>query len=162
MSDQLAYRKSVLNKLTGDVNAKLAYWRELERRFCEFNRLFQANASMHEQTDAVSRIRTVAEWMKNLIAGDIYTAVYSVTNVRRVWDRGPDQSTEGQAQLLHCLKFCSEPEQLKTPMVICSNLQIIDMLIRQHPECKTMITERMLSLLADLSVLIECLRQVCL
>jgi hypothetical protein len=161
LSDKISYRASILTHITVDAYVKLAAWQELDRHFCEFNRLHQANASIRVQIDAVSGIQKVAKWMKNALAGDIFTAASSVTNIRKLWHRAPDQLTEGQAHMLHCLRAYSTPEQLlDTPMIICSNLQVIDMLMQTHPECKAMITGHILSLLAEISIIAECLRQV--
>jgi hypothetical protein len=130
---------------------------------------------MHAQIHAIEEIRMTAEGTKNCLMMKIGESYSSATNIRRnlrrVGDSGTgnvflepvEPFTDSQLFIMGLFsRWEQNPEWATTPAVMSWTLKSIDRLVQIKSECKNMLSVRLPSLLTDLSVLGEVLRQVAL
>jgi hypothetical protein len=83
-------------------------------------------------------VHKITKWMKNSLAEQIALSAFSTPSIRRLMDGSPLRLSDGHIKMLHCLESYRTPERaLQSPIVISANLEIIDMLVRTYPECRS-------------------------
>ena len=167
------YRRLLLGSIVKEAYSMLGGWRELYQRFAEFDNLFREDSNIHDQIHAVYEVKNVAEWMKTILSHKIAAAARSARNTRRLVELDFDEQsgqvsfaprnacTTSQTLMIKMLDGFNRPETLFTmPAILSCTLETIDLKIRSSAECKAMMSGRLLSLLTDLSIIGECLRQI--
>jgi len=157
LSAKMTQRNAVVRSIVEEAYCTLAGWQELHQRFADFDKLFQDDVNIYEQIYSVYEVQNVAEWMKDNICRTIASTFGFAPNFQRVLRSDRDKITDAQAELFHRLETFTKFETLTA---ISSSLETIDRLIQGHNECKAMMSSRILSLLTEVSVLTECLRQI--
>jgi hypothetical protein len=167
------HRNQIIASIVKESYSKVASWQELHRRFSDFDRLFQENADVHDQVHAVSEVEKIAESMKGMLSHELAVATLSSPKIRKSYQLSRDPETSeprvtpnetmsnDQKLLLKIIEYFLKPEKIYClPAMLSWSLETIDLLLRKAPECKAMMSPRILSLLTDLSILAECLRQI--
>jgi hypothetical protein len=142
----------------------LSGWDELFRRFVAIDQLFQDDSTIHNQIHAVYGVQKIAQWMMDILAQKIAQAAQSAPQIQKHTKQGlqpKDNLTNAQRQMLHYYEgFLNARTLFQIPAVLSWNLESMDRLMRKHPECTTMVSSRILSLLTDFSIIGESLRQI--
>jgi hypothetical protein len=173
LSVKRSHRDGIIASIIEESYSMLASWQELHRRFSDFDRLFQESADVHDQVHAVSEVEKIARWMKTSLSKKLAVATLSSPNIRNSIQVSLDPETKeprvspnanmskSQALMLKIFGgFLGSQTLVSLPTMLSSSLESIDLLLRKAPECKAMMTPRILSLLTDMSILAECLRQI--
>ncbi|KAH7074577.1 hypothetical protein BKA63DRAFT_596095, partial [Paraphoma chrysanthemicola] len=167
-----AYRNLIITVIVDEAYCMLAGWQELNTRFSAFDKLFREGISIHDQLHAVGEVEHIAEWMKDCLAKKIGDAYLFTPNIRRLMKRDLEDGsglfvtpissfTKAQDSMLRFFEAYQKPTKILNNTAILSyTLEGIDRLVQTHPECRAMLSGRLLSLLTDVSVLGECLRQI--
>jgi hypothetical protein len=148
----------------------LAAWSELDRQLA-YLEVLHGNPDMHAQVHSMEEIRMTAANTNNCLTRKIGESWWAAPNIRktlrRVEEDGTGKSFLEPIKLLSVSqkfimnsfsRWKEKPDWIKTPGVMSWTLESIDRLL----QCKNMLSTRLLSLLTDVSVLGEVLRQVAL
>jgi hypothetical protein len=172
-SGEKIYRNVIVAQIIDESFCMLAGWQELDRRFANFDRLFQQGVNLHDQYHAVSEVEHVADWMKKCLTRKIGESYLAAPNIRKMMKEDfdedgksfstikPGRCTDAQRRVIDMFQQY-KLSTFSTPSVLSWSLETLDRLVQGNPECKAMMSERLLSLLTDVSVLAECLRQIAL
>ncbi|KAI4680536.1 hypothetical protein J4E81_010066 [Alternaria sp. BMP 2799] len=163
-----AYRSKCIMYIIDEANCMLSYWSEIDRRFAQLPDILTSDMSLHDHVHAVSEARLAVKSTKNVVATKLKVVTFNAPNIRKFFHPRTDTKTgrswhepkkalgHVQQALFDALEAISGLTDL-APVALA--LERLDNLLQTSSEAGKMMSSRMLNLITDMSVLLECLRQ---
>jgi hypothetical protein len=168
-----AFQTHIVRCMAMESYCTLARWDELDRRFSDCDKIFEDDDSIHDQIHAIGAVERIAKGLQTYLASELAVATRTAPNIRNLVKfthdastkmtkiKGRDNLSATQTQLMHIYEeFADLDSILKRPVALSFLLESIDLVLRSHSDCQTMVSARVLSLLTDLSIVADCLVQI--
>lgn len=163
----------VLRAMVTDIHALMGMWTELDGRFARFDKIQREDDSMHDQFHAVQDIKHTASFIIIFLTQFLTKSAYALFTVRKLlcgnYNRRSGEISyvpqvklsEAQTRLLDLLDGLQRHENsFSMPVFLTWTLESIDRNLHRNPESRGMMSGTLLSLLTELSILAEVLRQI--
>jgi hypothetical protein len=171
------YKAYIIDKMLHESYESLNGWSELNKWLGEFNELMQEGATMQRQSRAILEFERVAWDIGSRLLTELFECSRAAPEARKLLRQKCGTSfreykyefvgvtTAAERRVLDVLDFARPKEKtslLDWPRLLALHLEMVDHLLQTSATARRMITGRLLSLLTDLSIITECLRQTSL
>ncbi|KAL5121695.1 hypothetical protein ACEQ8H_000382 [Pleosporales sp. CAS-2024a] len=172
--DSNTYRVKILRRVLTEALYMRGSWELLEQQLFKLGKTLRKGLDMRGQIHALGEVKYHAQTMYRELAtkiGRVYSAAPNIRKVMRTYKKEgtigfalKQSLTPAQHEMLHLLSHyntCEAPD-VNRPETMSWSMETLDVLIRSNEECSALVSESLLSLLSDASVLTECIRQIAL